>query len=1322
MDINSLLSPQETPRATPTPAPKPTSTAKKPRKPRASKMSQPSPLANTTLPSPSIPHSSPLQPQSAGPGPAIISPPSEHSVSIGSTLGTPPAEIAPRPTRQPSTAGMDTLADLASMQHHQQTARVNAGGLRSAEIYEHPATSSTTHPSLLTRPQASTHLREPSMLRGGTLDMAMADGRNHTPSPRNFSTAALSPEELETITQLANHLTANPFAYESHVELIKILHRGLMEIPHSERNTYNLLPDLQSAREIMNARFGLGEDLWVDWIHDQIMLARSLEDHITVMELCEKAVEEEPNSTKVWESYGQFMLFLYKSAFPEEERVAGIGTLAANLTWEVEDRIVAKEVFGWQQMIAVWERGFKETMYRLNDSHILWDTYTELLLHQLASSPSQDAIAQVQFHFVTRLQTPHAAWDNTLSAYSTFVSNYDNSNYENTMVAATRLGAEAKAKASAREDLELSVLRASQTNDKALELGAYSEYLEWELAQSRRKKIFDFELACALFQRATLRFSATPEIWEGYAMFLVEEASHGHDTSAYPILERATRHCPWSGTLWSQHLLAAENNNLHFTEVEDIKHKATSSGLLEAGGMEEVLKVQSAWCGFLRRRAINRESTDEDMDVAEVGIRSAIENMETLGKDKYGKEYQGDPQYRLEKIYIKYLSQGCQWESARAEFEKLVPRRGHSYEFWLRYYLWEMGTWGKIAYSENGHKQFSKPTEATKVLARAMKRPKVDWPEKIIETYQYHCEDNEDAKELQSSIVQVWKAKRSVQKRRALESYQAYDAAQAQAVHQQQPQNEIIMDDGENSKVNKRKREDDVEATTSKKVRPAENDDTDPQVEEQQPSAPSLIKRDRENATVVVKNLPAEITDTKVRQYFRDCGTINSLKLMPEDGGDSATASIEFDAKDDVLTAQTKDGKLFEGRAIEVKVGSGSTLYVCNFPPTADEVWVRKMFGKFGDIVDIRFPSLKFNTHRRFCYVQFKLSQDAQAATQLDGEDLGGDLRLLAKISDPGHKKDREGAIYEGREIYLANLDWQATPKDLKRAFSKYGTVEKTRIPKKVDGSSKGIGFVVFSTKDEAEAALEMNLTQFKSRVLNVMMSTNDKSKRQEARIITSTSQRSTASPGPQNHRIPTNGGSNNAASPTPPAAERSKYAEIQARTVALLNIPDTINEARIRALAEPYGELVKVSLRLDHQGVLVEYKDEGSAGKASLGLEGQEIAPGRQIGVGTVDDLKRQKGEHRSDRIVVGAAKKDATKLQGPTLVRRPNQPGARRGGKGGLGFKRSGVGLSGDRAMKDGEGGEAAVNGEDESLAEKGKAKSNADFKAMFLPKKEQ
>src|SRR6185437_3180380 len=69
-------------------------------------------------------------------------------------------------------------------------------------------------------------------------------------------------------------------------------------------------------------------------------------------------------------------------------------------------------------------------------------------------------------------------------------------------------------------------------------------------------------------------------------------------------------------------------------------------------------------------------------------------------------------------------------------------------------------------------------------------------------------------------------------------------------------------------------------------------------------------------------------------------------------------------------------------------------------------------------------------------------------------------------------------------------------------------------------------------------------------------------------------------------------------------------------RTLGLMNIPDTVNDARIRALVEPFGQLIKIVLRPDHQGAIVEFADVNDAGKASLALEGKEIVPGRPLHV----------------------------------------------------------------------------------------------------------
>ena len=55
--------------------------------------------------------------------------------------------------------------------------------------------------------------------------------------------------------------------------------------------------------------------------------------------------------------------------------------------------------------------------------------------------------------------------------------------------------------------------------------------------------------------------------------------------------------------------------------------------------------------------------------------------------------------------------------------------------------------------------------------------------------------------------------------------------------------------------------------------------------------------------------------------------------------------------------------------------------------------------------------------------------------------------------------------MHEGRELYIANVDWSATKSEVKEAFSRFGEVESVRIPTKVGGGSKGIAFVIFGDK-----------------------------------------------------------------------------------------------------------------------------------------------------------------------------------------------------------------------------------------------------------------
>jgi squamous cell carcinoma antigen recognized by T-cells 3 len=163
-------------------------------------------------------------------------------------------------------------------------------------------------------------------------------------------------------------------------------------------------------------------------------------------------------------------------------------------------------------------------------------------------------------------------------------------------------------------------------------------------------------------------------------------------------------------------------------------------------------------------------------------------------------------------------------------------------------------------------------------------------------------------------------------------------------------------------------------------------------------------------------------------------------------------------------------------------------------------------------------------------------------------------------------------------------------------------------------------------------------------------------------------------------------------------------------RTIALMNVPDTVNDSRLRAIAERYGDLVKIVLRPDHQGAIVEYANAHNAGEASLGLEGHEITPGRNLRVGTVPEMLREKAEKKSDKIQVGKAKKDnpvsiVASLQPSGPIRRPGQQAGRRGGLG----QRRGLGFAASNTKDE----NASVNGSSQG------GKSNDDFRELLNKK---
>lgn len=1127
--------------------------------------------------------------------------------------------------------------------------------------------------------------------RQSLADLTMAEAPSQTPPPRDFTSHGLSDEDSQTVTDLLNFLAENSYAYNHHVQLINLLHKGFRShvSPAAEDTTarpsapqtYALLNELRQAREAMDTRFAVGEAIWVDWLSDEMLLASTSDERIAVTELCQKAVQDEPASTKLWTAFVDWVSSNYAACHNIES--------ADSDNWTEDDKEICRELFTREMIVSILDQAVVATQWRIDESHFLWNRFAQVVQEDLPSSPSAADAQKLHSIFLQRLQIPHIAWDETKQMYWPIVSRFEGDAYETVFEQVDQAARPAKVAMGIREQSESKLMRAFQSGDADAVHREFDKYLKAEKHKHNKKPgSFDFDLRCGVYERALLSEPTNTEWWLDYVDFVVT-APTSSSQSLLPLIERATRHCPWSGDLWARRILRADVERQPRDEIESTKHRATNAGLLDVGGMDELVKMLQEWCTYLRRHAFRTSGADDDLDTAEMGIGMALEDVQQAGVKIYGKDFPGDPLFRLEQIQIKFYTEARRFKEARDIYQQLASRHGHSFDFWNKYYMWELWLWGwervqearRVETDENG------PDIASALVQQALRQRNLDSPDKVLQLYLDHFRQHESGTRLQMAIAEG----REFANR--LATQQAKEAAKAAT--EQPPQYAQAMGTTEDLRFTtgeKRKRDDEmnvVNGDTHKKSKP---DTVDENQGSEQPAALDHSKRDREHSTIAVTNLPADVEEIAIKKLLGDCGKLVSIHILrPKESGQTSSATVEFETAEDVLAAKTRDGKEIDGHAIRIHSGGVNTLYVCNYPAEYEEKAIRGLFEKYGEIVSVRFPSLKLNLRRRFCYVEFLTAEMAKSAeAAMDGMKIDGLHTLLAKISNPDRKQARSGAQQEGRELFVKNFDkFKDSPEEIRKLFEQYGEIEKFNLIRTMNNQLLGNGFVAYTTAEAAEAAIKgLNDLPRNGRILHVSLSTPkgrtaapiDRARVEDV-IIKHDSTRRGSDVSMRSGDQPGDSGE-----------ARVSAGDIKARKIAIFALPDTVNDARIQAAMEKFGPITKIQIRRDKEGAIVEFTDLKTAFHVRQGVDVTEL--GEKVTTGDVGDLLKK--AKKAPAFIPPAAARASQNIRG--------------GRRGGLGFKRGGGGGLGSVRNAN----PAAAAGSSTSSGEK---KSNSDFRTMLM-----
>jgi polyadenylate-binding protein len=255
---------------------------------------------------------------------------------------------------------------------------------------------------------------------------------------------------------------------------------------------------------------------------------------------------------------------------------------------------------------------------------------------------------------------------------------------------------------------------------------------------------------------------------------------------------------------------------------------------------------------------------------------------------------------------------------------------------------------------------------------------------------------------------------------------------------------------------------------------------------------------------VFIKNLDKTIDNKALYDTFSTFGNILSCKIMIDEQGNSrGYGFVHFETNEAAESAiksvnnmLLNDKKVYVGRFLtkgqRAEAGSGTVkkftnVFVKNFGDIMDDVKLKEMFEKYGEITSAVVAKGEDGKSKGYGFVNFKEPHEAEEAVKEthDSDYNGKKLFVgrfqkrfersatLRKIHE--EKKQERQNRYMGINLYIKNLDDTIDDERLRKEFTPFGTITSAKVMSE-NGRSKGFGFVCFSAPEEAtKAVTDMN-------------------------------------------------------------------------------------------------------------------------------------------------------------------------------------------------------------------------------------------------------
>ncbi|KAM9446569.1 squamous cell carcinoma antigen recognized by T-cells 3 [Clarias gariepinus] len=817
-------------------------------------------------------------------------------------------------------------------------------------------------------------------------------------------------ENEAEIQRLEEQLSINAFDYNCHVDLIKLLRQ--------EGKLYRL----RKARQKMSELFPLTEEIWLDWLKDEIGLMEGDEaEREKIYELFEKAAKDYI-CPDIWLEYAQYS-------------IGGMGAAG-----------------GIDRVRGIFERALTAVGLHMTKGAALWEAFREFEIAILStlqpppgsiSNPEQQEQLNVQLErihtlFRRQLAIPLMDMESTYTEYSDWTD-------EGVPETVTQHYKRALQQLESRRPYEEALLVSEPPK-----LAEYQSYIEFEIKDGDPARVQ------IIFERALGENCLVPDLWAKYTTYLDRQLKIKE--LVLSCHERAVRNCPWTMGLWKSYLLALERHCAEHHIISDVFEKALNAGFIQA---TDYVEIWQSYLDYLRRRVDFSKEGSRELEELRAAFTRALDYLKQDVEERFTES--GDLSCTIMQIWARIEALHCKnMQKARELWDSIMTKGNAKFaNMWLEYYNLER------SYGDAAH--------CRKALHRAVQCTS-DYPEHV-------CEVLLTFERVEGSLEDWDAAVQKTESRLNRVNEQRAKAAEKEALHVRQEEERVEQrrkakaekkaqkkTQKTNRTGDKRKAddvgEDEWGEETERKRHKGDEDASEEQMETESglfgrrapPPPPPHHKPEtsaaRKNQQVVteVKNTTARMPDEqndlscvfvsnlaftlgdpegKMKAAFGSCGTVVQVRpVYTPKGAFRGYCYVQFEDELAAREALKLDRQEVDGRPMFVspcvdksknpdfKVFKYNTslekhkIFISGLPFTCTTEQLEELCKDHGTVKAVRLVTNRSGKPKGLAYVEFENElQASQAVLQMDRTKLGNHTLSVAISNPPARKTEFTPAL-----------------------------------------------------------------------------------------------------------------------------------------------------------------------------------------------------------------------------------------------------------------------------------------------------------------------